>query len=388
VALFWTAMAILEVGEQAVFSSALAVLETTLRTLDQHDAFRGRGIGPVVMAARHTVAELCDQLDSSSGISFTTNFSFAVVGVLLKGLNHNSAPTIARTLRVLTAFLNVERSARGVELHPEMLGYISVLFPLQEDLRLSLANEQSPYGQLLTPEMLRTDQEVALVLTAVCSRLEHTKHQTEMRHIYEFLAHACERYSRVFPVVHSKLSSKVEAVIQRPQDAAVILSCHSILRTLVPKALLPDQASMPEGSLQAVGFGGLISSGSFERSKSEQQLLPKTCSRLLARLLALVDSANADVLSVCSPDAGTATVQVVPRLAVVPPPAPLVQSPSTEERDDPYGSDGDVDGDGDGGELDPYVNAADFLQPKPAPPERHTSITIRSSADDDEEFEA
>lgn len=301
VALFWVAMAILEVGEEEVFSSALAVLETTLRTLDQHDAFLGRGIGPVMMSAHAAVAELCGELDRESGISFTNNFSFAVAGVLLKGLNHCSAPTIARTIRVLMAFLNVERSARGVELHPDMIGYVAALFPIMDELRQSLANEHGSYGQLLSGDMLATEVDVALLLVTVCARLEYTKHQTETRFIYDFLAHACQSYPHVFSVVSSMLSSKLHSVITRPQDPSVIHSCHSILRTLVPVALNPAQPSVPANVLEAVGFGGLAQTGGFRQSSTSTQLMAKICGQLLAKLLALAAEPHGEhFLSVCS----------------------------------------------------------------------------------------
>ena len=51
------------------------------------------------------------QLDQSMGLSFKTNFNFAMVGHLLKGFRHPVTTTVARTIRVLNVLLLIVANA-------------------------------------------------------------------------------------------------------------------------------------------------------------------------------------------------------------------------------------------------------------------------------------
>lgn len=47
------------------------------------------------------------QLDHAVGLSFKSNFHFALVGHLLKGFRHPTPTTVSRTSRVLTMLLGI-----------------------------------------------------------------------------------------------------------------------------------------------------------------------------------------------------------------------------------------------------------------------------------------
>lgn len=47
------------------------------------------------------------QLDHAVGLSFRSNFNFALVGHLLKGFRHPTPQTVSRTIRVLIVLLGI-----------------------------------------------------------------------------------------------------------------------------------------------------------------------------------------------------------------------------------------------------------------------------------------
>lgn len=60
-----------------------------------------------MMAVRHPLEWHWKQLDHAVGLSFRSNFHFALVGHLLKGFRHSTPTTVSRTSRVLIVLLGV-----------------------------------------------------------------------------------------------------------------------------------------------------------------------------------------------------------------------------------------------------------------------------------------
>ena len=53
------------------------------------------------------------QQDHSVGLSFKSNFHFALVGHLIKGFRHPSSATVSRTTRVLSLLLDIVGKSQG-----------------------------------------------------------------------------------------------------------------------------------------------------------------------------------------------------------------------------------------------------------------------------------
>lgn len=60
-----------------------------------------------MMATRESLEWHFKQLDHAVGLSFKSNFHFALVGHLLKGFRHPTPTTVSRTSRVLTMLLGI-----------------------------------------------------------------------------------------------------------------------------------------------------------------------------------------------------------------------------------------------------------------------------------------
>lgn len=111
-ALFWVAVAVLQLDEVNLYSAGTALLEQNLHTLDSMRVFNDKVTrwpllcrrgppslagGPrrmclvlqspeeVFMEIRRPLEWHCKQMDHFVGLNFSANFNFALVGHLLKG---------------------------------------------------------------------------------------------------------------------------------------------------------------------------------------------------------------------------------------------------------------------------------------------------------------
>ena len=65
----------------------------------------------MMMETREPLEWHFKQLDHSMGLSFKTNFNFAMVGHMLKGFRHPQTTTVSRTIRVLNMLLSIVAKA-------------------------------------------------------------------------------------------------------------------------------------------------------------------------------------------------------------------------------------------------------------------------------------
>lgn len=130
---FWIAMSIIQLPDQKTFAPGLLLLESVIRSLDQHGCFQGHGISAFAMNTRRGPIEpMLIRLDQLTGLSFDNNFSFAVAGHLLKGVKNSSSKT--NSIRLLTAFIELSKESNPANL----LGYLTALLPHKSDDSLTL----------------------------------------------------------------------------------------------------------------------------------------------------------------------------------------------------------------------------------------------------------
>ena len=90
--MFWIALSILQLEETQLYASGLALLEQNLHTLDHMlnlfentPTHQQQTLERIMMDAREPLEWQFKQLDASMGLSFKSNFNFALVGHLIKG---------------------------------------------------------------------------------------------------------------------------------------------------------------------------------------------------------------------------------------------------------------------------------------------------------------
>ncbi|XP_025987354.2 neurofibromin isoform X2 [Solenopsis invicta] len=136
--LFWIATSVLELDEASLYASGLALLEQNLHTLDSQGTFDEKTLEYVMMSTRESLECQFKQLDHTVGLSFKSNFHFALVGHLLKGYRHPTPTTVTRTIRVLTMLLAIvaKPSKRDkFEVTPESVPYLTALVAVSEEVR-------------------------------------------------------------------------------------------------------------------------------------------------------------------------------------------------------------------------------------------------------------
>ncbi|XP_054010836.1 neurofibromin isoform X2 [Hylaeus anthracinus] len=136
--LFWVATSVLQLDEASLYACGLALLEQNLHTLDSQGTFDDKTLENVMISTREPLEWHFKQLDQAVGLSFKSNFHFALVGHLLKGYRHPTPTTVTRTARVLTMLLGItaKPSRRDkFEVTPESVAYLSALVSVSEEVR-------------------------------------------------------------------------------------------------------------------------------------------------------------------------------------------------------------------------------------------------------------
>lgn len=135
--LFWIAVGILQLDDQQLYSSGLAMLEQNLLTLDGQKVFEEKSLDEVLMGARKQFEWHFRQIDQAMGLSFESNFHFALVGHLLKGFRHPESSCVRRTVRILNMCLSIVGKALKdkYEVTASNISYLSALLPTSEEVR-------------------------------------------------------------------------------------------------------------------------------------------------------------------------------------------------------------------------------------------------------------
>ncbi|KAL3223243.1 hypothetical protein MRX96_027658 [Rhipicephalus microplus] len=112
-ALFWVAISVLQLDEMALYASGLALLEQNLHTLDSQGMFDTppNTLRHIMMSTREPLEWHFKQLDHSVGLSFNSNFHFALVGHLLKG--EDKFEVTPESVAYLAALVSVSEEVRS-----------------------------------------------------------------------------------------------------------------------------------------------------------------------------------------------------------------------------------------------------------------------------------
>ncbi|XP_012162697.1 neurofibromin isoform X2 [Ceratitis capitata] len=137
-ALFWVAISVLQLDEVSLYAAGLAFLEQNLHTLSDQGCFENEHIADMMMNTREKLEWHFKQLDHAVGLSFRSNFHFALVGHIIKGFRHPVPATVIRTSRLLSMLLGyVAKPFRRdkFEVTPESVAYLTALVAVSEEVR-------------------------------------------------------------------------------------------------------------------------------------------------------------------------------------------------------------------------------------------------------------
>ncbi|KAI9489055.1 hypothetical protein BDB00DRAFT_771458 [Zychaea mexicana] len=298
--LFWLAIALVQMSHPATFSPAVEFLQSVLRALDAHKLFANRPVVDVLMDARAPLGEIAKELDIASGVSFDTHFSFAVAGVLLKGIKHSNPKDVV--FQCLTTFLEIDckRSLEQNVVESRTLGYLAGLLPLaaknnalRELLRLAGINDVdldglefgSAYVRIFDTLEIPDNTTALLLVSLLVTLLNSAENESERLFLYSFLAEAAVSIPEVFALIYESLLPKMNQIVVSGQNYAVIDAVKNILMTACSEPAFNYSLNRrsQKAYLDELGFSAL-GDPTFGAAKSNVAMSAQLASKLLERI--------------------------------------------------------------------------------------------------------
>ncbi|KAG6459574.1 hypothetical protein O3G_MSEX011449 [Manduca sexta] len=136
-ALFWVALSVLQLDDPTLYAAGLALMEQNIHTLDSQGQFDHKTLEQVMMETREPLEWHFKQLDHAVGLSFRSNFHFALAGHLVKGYRHPAPGTVSRTCRVLATLLAITARRHRDKFHVthDTVAYLTALVCVSEEVR-------------------------------------------------------------------------------------------------------------------------------------------------------------------------------------------------------------------------------------------------------------
>ncbi|KAG0178831.1 Ras GTPase activating protein ira2 [Apophysomyces sp. BC1021] len=244
--LFWLAIALVQMNHPAIFATAVQFLQSVLRALDAHKLFIQQSLVDVLTETRKPLLDIAQELDKVSGVSFNTHFSFAIAGILLKGLNHCEPKDVV--YQCLTTFLEIDckRSLEANFVEARTLGYLAGLMPfaaesgaLRELLRLAGINDieldslefTSPHVRMFDTLEIPDNTTALLLVSLLATMINSSEKESERLFLYNFLSEAAVSIPEVFSLVYDSLLPQMNHLVVKSQNYAVIDAVKAILVT-------------------------------------------------------------------------------------------------------------------------------------------------------------
>lgn len=209
--LFWIAVALVEINDPDIFAASTSLLTAIVQILDHHRLlYEDESIVEALLNAREPFEEPANDLDNESDVNFNSHFSFAIVGILLKGIKHeDTRPSI---IRALCMFLQVERknSVDQRSVNPEMLGYLVSLMPLasrdgtlRDVLRLAGIDEHDMdnHARIFEKIEIPDNTTALLMVSLLVNMLSLPDKHVDINLIYGLLAEAAAAIPEVFGIM-------------------------------------------------------------------------------------------------------------------------------------------------------------------------------------------
>ncbi|KAI7858100.1 hypothetical protein BDC45DRAFT_434174 [Circinella umbellata] len=298
--LFWLAIALVQMSHPSTFSPAVEFLQSVLRALDAHKLFANRPVVDVLMDARAPLGDVAKELDIASGVSFDTHFSFAVAGILLKGIKHSNPKDVV--FQCLTTFLEIDckRSLEQNVVESRTLGYLAGLLPLaaknnalRELLRLAGINDVdldglefgSAYVRIFDTLEIPDNTTALLLVSLLVTLLNSAENESERLFLYSFLAEAAVSIPEVFALVYESLLPKMNQIVMSGQNYAVIDAVKNILMTACSEPAFNYSLNRrsQKAYLDELGFSAL-GDPTFGAAKSNIAMSAQLASKLLERI--------------------------------------------------------------------------------------------------------
>ncbi|CAJ1065914.1 neurofibromin isoform X2 [Xyrichtys novacula] len=250
-ALFWVAVAVLQLDEVNLYSAGTALLEQNLHTLDTMRVFNDKSPEEVFMEIRRPLEWHCKQMDHFVGLNFSANFNFALVGHLLKGYRHPSATTVARTVRILhtlLALISKHLKCDKFEVNTHSVAYLAALLTVSEEVRsrCSLKHRKSLLISDLSMDPVPMDTYSSHITDPSCRTLRETQPWTSPQVSERYLsAHHYPTVGQISPRTRKSMSLDMGQPSQA--NTKKLLGTRKSFDHLISDSKAPKRPEMESG---------------------------------------------------------------------------------------------------------------------------------------------
>ncbi|XP_072548026.1 neurofibromin isoform X3 [Salminus brasiliensis] len=249
-ALFWVAVAVLQLDEVNLYSAGTALLEQNLHTLDSLRVFNDKSPEEVFMEIRKPLEWDCKQMDHFVGLNFNSNFNFALVGHLLKGYRHPSSATVARTVRILHTLLGLvgkHRNCDKFEVNTQSVAYLAALLTVSEEVRsrCSLKHRKSLLLSDVTMENFPVDTYSVYHPEPGCRPLKESQPWTSPKVSERYLAAYYPTVGQTSP--RTRKSMSVDMGQPSQANAKKLLGTRKSFDHLISDSKAPKRPEMESG---------------------------------------------------------------------------------------------------------------------------------------------
>ncbi|KAI7866864.1 hypothetical protein BDF14DRAFT_1808596 [Spinellus fusiger] len=273
--LFWVAVSLVQMNHPVTLPIAIQFLQSVIQALDANNFFLHDKLSDVLMESRIPIRDIAREIDRESGVNFDTHFSFAVAGILLKGLVKNDPKS--SVLQCLAAFLEIDRK-RSIEeniVKSHTIGYFAILLPfaiengaLRELLRVAGVDDieldgiefGSSYVQIFDKFEIPDNTTGLLLVSLLANMVNTSDSEVERQFLYELLAEAASSLPEVFSLVYESLLPKMNQVVVSSQNFAIIDTIKGILMTACTEPVFNNSTNDYCGQkqlLEELGFPSL-----------------------------------------------------------------------------------------------------------------------------------
>uniref|UniRef100_A0AAQ5X9J3 Neurofibromin n=1 Tax=Amphiprion ocellaris TaxID=80972 RepID=A0AAQ5X9J3_AMPOC len=250
-ALFWVAVAVLQLDEVNLYSAGTALLEQNLHTLDSMRVFNDKSPEEVFMEIRCPLEWHCKQMDHFVGLNFSANFNFALVGHLLKGYRHPSPTTVARTVRILHTLLTLiskHLKCDKFEVNTQSVAYLAALLTVSEEVRsrCSLKHRKSLLISDLSMDPVPMDTYSSHITDPTCRTLQETQPWTSPQVSDRYLsAHHYPTMGQISPRTRKSMSLDMGQPSQA--NTKKLLGTRKSFDHLISDSKAPKRPDMESG---------------------------------------------------------------------------------------------------------------------------------------------
>lgn len=270
--MFWLAISMIQMNHNIIFPHAVNLLRASLQNMDAQKLFDQKSIQDVMMDVRAPFVSILLDIDAAAGVSFDTQFSFAIAGSLLKGFQFADSREII--LNCLSTFLEIEAKT---EFKPKRidaccLGYFIGLLPfsvkndsLHELLQMTgltdttfenIATSSDVHSAIWQAIDIPNKTTGILLVSFLVGMLSVAENELERLFLFGILSKAAASEPEVFALVYESIIPKMSAIVVTSNNTVLIDAVKKILVTACsdPAFSSVERSNQQKRYLESIGF--------------------------------------------------------------------------------------------------------------------------------------